>query len=117
VKTCFIAVGLATVDGVPFEERGRRFAQRSLKVVLDTAEATVYNVCLGEGQYTNDEGETYSEPCLTACVSVRTCHLHRLRKGLQDLAYCMGQESIALTVADPDLTQFILPRKEPCPQP
>jgi hypothetical protein len=86
-------------------------ARVELRRLLGAIRATVYTSGNGTGQYTNEAGETFEEPCLFYCVEVTDVAYPVLVSGLADLCEYLGQESIALSTLPSSQVQFITPRR------
>ena len=112
-KNLTLGVGLASADGVPFDELRQRIALLRLRGFLDNAIETaapeltlrrsgVPDVTLkGTGKYTNAAGDTFTEPCLSLVWFDRgddEWFVDAVRRGATQWCKLFEQEAFALTV-------------------
>tara|TARA_R110000751_G_scaffold35676_2_gene87715 strand:+ start:224 stop:607 length:384 start_codon:yes stop_codon:yes gene_type:complete len=114
-KNLTLGVGLATADGVPFDELRQRIALLRLRSFLDTSTAArrgagldpagaVPDVTLkGTGRYTNAAGDTFTEPCLSLVWFGRgddEWFIEAVRRGATKWCQLFEQEAFALTIGE-----------------
>jgi len=103
-----LGVGLASADGVPFDETRQRIALLRLRGFLDAAISIFADVAhppdvtlKGTGRYTNAAGDTFTEPCLSLVWFDRgddEWFVKAVRQGATQWCQLFEQEAFALTV-------------------
>ena len=110
-KNLTLGVGLASADGVPFDELRQRIALNRLhgfleKAINESGAAASWHgipdvTLTGTGRYTNAAGITYTEPCLSLVWYERgddEWFIEAVRRAAVKWCQLFEQEAFALTI-------------------